>query len=127
MLRASQSKREAFFELPRKMFSVFAVLFFLAFSLFTPESIIPVIVGGAASLGLTQFLKNQTGAMGVLAMLLAVLVSFVVAIVAFVITSLMSGTPFSWEMIPAAAAQIFALATIAFKLLAADTTTQSRA
>ena len=87
---------------------------------FSAENLITVIVGGAASLGVTQWLKSQSGAYGVAAMVLAVVVAFVVGFIALFVSSLISGNPVNWASIPTQALQLFGLATMAYKLLIAD-------
>lgn len=96
----------------------FAVLFLLSF--FSPENLVTTGIGWAVTLGLTHFVKTATGLQGVGALILAIVVSFVVAIAAVVISGLLGGSGFSWDSIATSGSQIFALATIAYKLLMAD-------
>ena len=101
------------------MFS-FIFLFQIALSFFSPESLVTMIGGGIATLGLTAWIKNQTGAMGFGAMIIAVLISIVIAVVAVVLSMILSGEGFSWDKAATSAAQVFAIATIAYKGLMAD-------
>lgn len=101
------------------MFFIFTI--FLIFGgFFTPESLVTTLVGGIAAFGLTSWIKNQSGAMGVGAMVLALAVSVVVAIVAVLVSTLLSGKGFSFDTAATSATQIFAVATIAYKVLMAD-------
>ena len=99
---------------------MFATLVF-ALSFFSAESLVTTLVGFVITAGLTQWLKKASGAYGNLALVLAVVVAFVVAVVAVVASSFLNGSGISWETLPAAALQIFALATMAYKLFLADT------
>lgn len=99
------------------IFTVFLVAFF------SPESLVSTIVGGAVTLGATHFLKNITGLQGGAAAILAFVVSLVIAAAAYVVSTMLAGDSISWQMIPQAGTQIFALATIAYKLLMADAAT----
>jgi len=94
--------------------TIFAIAFF------SPENLITTIVGFLVSMGLTQWLKNRTDLYGTAAALLAFVVSFVVAIVAVVAATFFSGGEITWTTIPQAGLQIFALATMAYKLMLAD-------
>ncbi|MGI9036677.1 MAG: hypothetical protein ACR2GD_11645 [Pyrinomonadaceae bacterium] len=95
-------------------------IFFLTIGLFSPESLVSTIVGGIVSLGLTHAVKNAVGLQGAGAAILAFVVSLVVAIAAYILSTVMSGGQISWEMIPQGAAQIFTLATLAYKIFMAD-------
>lgn len=92
----------------------------LAIAFFSAENLVTTLVGFVASMGLTQWIKNSSGAYGTFAAIIAFVVSFVVAIVALVISTFLSGGDISWEMVPQAGLQIFALATMAYKLFLAD-------
>ena len=91
-------------------------MIFLA-SLASPESLVVTIINGAIALGLTQFIKNASNLHGIGAMILAVIISFVAAVAAMAISIYLSGESFSIATITASGLQIFALATIAYKLL----------
>lgn len=99
---------------------IFSFIFILALSFFSPDSLVTMIVGGVATLGLTHWVKNQSGAMGFGAMLVALFVSVVVAVAAVVISMLLSGEGFSWDKAATSAVQVFTFATIAYKALMAD-------
>lgn len=90
----------------------------LAASLFSAENLVTTIVGFIATMGITQWLKNQTGAAGLGAVFLAMGISIVVAVAAVAVSALFAGG-ISWETIPQAALQIFALATFAYRLIMA--------
>lgn len=94
--------------------------FFLSLSFFSAENFVTMIVGTVVTLGLTQWIKNQTGAMSFAAMVVALAVSIGVAIGAVVLSMFLSGDGFSWDKAAASALQVFALATIAYKALMAD-------
>lgn len=98
----------------------FIFVFLLTLNFFSAENLAIMVVGTIASLGFTQWIKNQTGAMGLGAMVLALLVSIIVAIAAVVVSMFLSGDGFSWDRAAASALQVFALATIAYKTLMAD-------
>lgn len=102
------------------MFSMilFATVFLVSF--FSPENLISTAVGTLVAAGATQYLKNATGLQGVGATILAFAVSFVVAIAAFFASTVLSGGHISYELIPQGSLQIFALATMTYKLLLAD-------
>ena len=100
------------------MFSLAIFILFAAF--FSAENLVTTIVGGIAALIGTQIFKVGTGWQGAAATVLAFVVSLIVSVVAVVISMLLSGT-FSWEAIPAASAQIFTLATLAYRGLSAMT------
>lgn len=92
----------------------FAVFFMIAF--LSAENLVSTIVGGFVALGVTQFFKNTTGLQGAGATVLAFVVSVLVAVIAFAVSLLVSGE-FSWGAIPGGAAQIFTLATLAYRLI----------
>lgn len=102
------------------MISTIILTIFFAVAFFSAESLISTIVGGLAAVGVTQWLKGGTGIQGAGLTVLAFVVSFAVAIVALVVSILISGRGFSWEIIPQSAAQIFALATLTYNLLIKD-------
>lgn len=103
------------------MFSTILLLFtFVPLPFFSAESLVTTIVGFVITTGLTQWFKNASGVYGLAAFAVAVIVSFVVASIAVVASSFMNGTGFAWETIPQSALQIFALATMAYKLVLAD-------
>lgn len=97
----------------------FILLLQIALNFFSPENFVTMIVGGLVSLGATHWIKNQTGAMGAGAMIIALVVSVAVAFFAVLISLTLTGS-FSWDQLGASAVQIFAVATIAFKLMMAD-------
>jgi|CXWL01.1.fsa_nt_gi hypothetical protein len=103
------------------MFSTILITI-LAFALFnfTAESIVTTILGFIVTTGLTQWFKNASGVYGLAAFAVAVVIAFVVAAASVVISSFINGTGVSWESIPQAGLQIFALATMAYKVLLAD-------
>lgn len=103
------------------MFQLIFAFTFLAAAFFSAENLITTIVGFLVSMGVTQWLKNRTDLYGTAAAVLAFVVSFVVAILAVVVSTFLSGGEISWQTIPQAGLQIFALATMAYKLLLADT------
>ena len=103
--------------------SINFILFFLSLNslnFFSAENLVTMLVGGIVSFGLTNWIKNQTGAMGFGAMCLALLVSVAVAIAAVIISLFLSGDGFSWEKATASAVQVFAVATVAYKAMMAD-------
>ena len=102
------------------MFSTILLLTLFAADFITAEGLVTTIVGFLVTTGLTQWLKNATGAYGTLAFFIAVAVAFVVAAASVVISSLLNSTSVSWETLPAAGLQIFALATATYKLVLAD-------
>ncbi|MEQ1644230.1 MAG: hypothetical protein ABL959_12355 [Pyrinomonadaceae bacterium] len=102
------------------MFSTIFLLTLFATAFFTAENLVTTMVGFVITAGLTQWLKNASGVYGLAAFAVAVIVSFVVASIAVVASSFMNGTGFAWETIPQSALQIFALATMAYKLVLAD-------
>lgn len=102
------------------MFSTIFFMAMLALSFFTAENLVTTIVGFVITTGLTQWLKNASGVYGLAAFAVAVFVSFVVASIAVVASSFLNGTGFAWETIPQSALQLFALATMAYKLVLAD-------
>lgn len=94
--------------------TILAVVFMVAF--LSAENLVSTIVGGFVAVGVTQFFKNSVGLQGAGAAILALVVSVLVAVVAFAISLVLNGE-FSWGAIPAGAAQIFTLATLAYRLL----------
>lgn len=103
------------------MFSMFSFMFFLlALDFFSADSLVTMFVGGLVSFGLTNLIKNQTGAMGFGAMILALLVSVVIAVLAVLVSTFLTSGGFSWDKAAMSAVQVFALATIAYKTLMAD-------
>lgn len=92
----------------------------LALSFFSPENIVSTIVGVVVTTGLTQIFKNATGAYGLGAFAIAVILSVVIGGVAVVASAFLTGSGVTWETVPQAGLQIFALATMAYKLLLAD-------
>lgn len=100
------------------MFTTLAIAFFafISFSFFTPESIVTMLAGALVTIGVTQWIKRQTGVLGVAAAFLAFALSFVAAALAVVISLLLTGGPISWDTIPQAGLQIFGLATMAYKV-----------
>lgn len=87
---------------------------------FTAENLVVTIVGFIVSIGLTNWIKNWTGLYGTGAAVLAFVLAFVVAVAALVISQIMGGTGFSIEALAASGLQIFALATMAYKLVLAE-------
>lgn len=102
-----------------------AFSFVLLLSFFSPESLVTTIVGFLVSIGLTHVFKNVIGLQGAGAAVLAFVISFVVAIGAVVISGLLGGSGFSWDTIASSGTQIFALATIAYKLFMANSNAAS--
>ncbi len=102
------------------MILMILTVFLIAF--FSPESLVSTVVGGLATLGATHWLKGITGLQGAGAAILAFVVSIVIAAAAYVVSTMLSGNPISWQMVPQGAMQIFTLATLAYKLLMADST-----
>ncbi len=103
---------------------MFTLAIFIMFaSFFGAESLVSTIVGGLVAAGVTQWFKNGTGLRGTGATVLAFVVSLIVAVAAFLVSMLVSGE-FSWNALPAGAAQIFTLATLAYRLIAVPTTTE---
>lgn len=90
---------------------------FLLASLMTPEGVVSTIIGGLVAVGATQWLKKQTGLGGFGATLAAFVVSFVVAMGALVVSAWLSGQRISLDFLGAQAAQIFMLATLAYRLI----------
>jgi hypothetical protein len=102
------------------MFSFIFIAFLLSLNFFSAESLVTMLVGGLVSFGLTNWIKNQTGAIGFGAMLLALFISVLVAVVAVGCSMFLSGDGFSWDKAAASAIQVFGVATIAYKALMAD-------
>lgn len=96
------------------------LLFILSFAVafFSPENLVTTLVGVIAATGLTQWIKLQTGLVGIGALFLAIAISVAVAAVAVLVGAFFSGGTIGWDTLPHAALQIFALATIAYKLIA---------
>lgn len=101
------------------MFSL-AIFIMFAAAFLSAENLVSTIVGGIAAVVGTQIFKVKTGASGAGATVLAFVVSLVVAVIAYALSMLISGT-FSWDAIPAGAAQIFTLSTLAYRGLSAMT------
>ncbi len=99
---------------------IFVGMIVLVFGLLSAESIVPMIVGFLSTVGLTQWLKGRTGAVGIGAMAMAIAVSFLIGAVALIVASLLGNAPVEWSTLPEAALQLFALATIAYKLLTSE-------
>ena len=95
-------------------------LIVLGAAFFSAENLVTVIVGGLVSMGLTQWLKDKTDAYGPLALIVAVVVSLLVALVAIIGSSILGGTSIEWNALPQYGAQLFALATVVYKLFLAD-------
>ncbi len=103
------------------------LLFFLllqtSLNFFSPESLVTMVFGGLTALGATQWLKRGISVQGAAATLAALAISLVVAVGAFVVSQAVnSGGGFSWATVPQNAAQIFALATVAYNLFLKDRT-----
>jgi hypothetical protein len=98
--------------------SILSIIFLVAF--FSAENIVTVLIGGVISMGLSQLVKNGTGAYGAAMLVLAIAVSLVVAFVALAVSAMFNGTPIDWSALPHYGTQLFALATIGYKLLLAD-------
>lgn len=96
------------------------LLFILSFAVafFSPENLVTTFVGVIAATGITQWIKVQTGLVGVGALFLAIAISVAVAVVAVLVGVFFSGGAIGWDTLPNAAVQIFALATVAYKLIA---------
>jgi hypothetical protein len=95
------------------------MILLISFFSFSPEQLAVVIVGALASVGVTQWFKGASGLAGVGASLAAFVISFGVALTAFVVSQILAGG-FSPAQIPAAGLQIFALATLVYKTMLAD-------
>ena len=102
------------------MISTILFVTVIAVAFFSAENLISTIVGVIVSTGVTQWLKNQTGIYGTAAAILAFVIAFVVALVAFLVSTYLTGGELGWDAIPQAGLQIFALATMAYKLVLAD-------
>lgn len=89
----------------------------LAVSIFSAENLVPVIIGGLTTLGVTQVLKNQTGLYRFGAAILAFVISVLVAVAAFIVSTFLSGGEITFQTIAAGATQIFTLATLAYHAL----------
>jgi hypothetical protein len=89
--------------------------FLFVFSFASPEAIVETLVGFLVSWGLTNYLKNQTGLAGLGATILAVIVCFVVAVVAVAVSTLFSGQEITLEAILNRMPMIFTLATLAYR------------
>lgn len=92
----------------------------MAAAFFSAENLVTVIVGALASMGISQWIKNGVGAYGPAMLLIAVAVSLVVGFVAIIISALLNGAPINWDDLPLYGTQLFALATIGYKLFLAD-------
>lgn len=90
------------------------------FAFLSAENLVSTIVGGIVALIGTQIFKVGTGVSGAGATVLAFIVSLVVAVIAYALSMFLTGT-FSWDAIPAGAAQIFTLSTLAYRGLSAMT------
>ncbi len=90
----------------------------LTVSLFSPTILLITLLGAAAAYGGTNVLKKRIGLQGGGAAILAFLASAVAAAGAYGASMYFTGEYISWEMIPHSAAQIFTLATLAYKLTA---------
>lgn len=97
--------------------TIFITILFFAAEFFSPENLISTGVGFLATLGLTQWIKTQSGLQGLGAMLLAFALSFVVSLAAFILATVMSGGELGWGMILSSGLQIFALATFTYRLM----------
>jgi hypothetical protein len=73
------------------MFTTILLTVVLAAAFFSAENIVTVIIGGLASMGISQWLKNSTGAYGPAMLILAVIVSVIVGFAALVVSSFWSG------------------------------------
>lgn len=86
----------------------------------TAESIISVIVGFLATMGITQFIKSWGGLYGFGATILALVISFAVGLAAVLIQMVISGD-FSPEKLGVYALSIFTTATIAYRAIQSAT------
>ena len=96
---------------------LFTITTYLLTTVFTPESLVSSIAGAVVSYGMTQVLKKKLRLHSAGAALLAFATSLLVAAVAFVGSVYLNGGQLTWGMIPQNAAQIFTLATLAYKLM----------
>lgn len=96
-----------------------AFLFF-ALPFFSAENLVTVIGGAIVSVGFVQWFKNKSGVYGPVALIAAVITSLVIALVAVVVSAYMNGTELDWSRLPQIGTQLFALATVGYKLLVAD-------
>ena len=85
-------------------------------NLITAESIVSVIAGFLATLGITQFIKSWSGLYGFGATILALIVSFAVGLAAVLVQMAISGD-FSPEKLGVYALSIFTTATIAYRAI----------
>jgi type IV secretory pathway TraG/TraD family ATPase VirD4 len=102
------------------MFTTILLTVVLAAAFFSAENIVTVIIGGLASMGISQWLKNSTGAYGPAMLILAVIVSVIVGFAALVVSSFWSGQSIDWSNLPHYGTQLFALATIGYNLFLKD-------
>lgn len=95
----------------------FIILFtlVLASSLMSAESLVPVLIGWVGTMGLTQWLKNQTGLAGIGAMLLSFAISLIIGLIAFLGAAFLSGEAIEWQYLPGHGLQIFALASLTYR------------
>lgn len=100
------------------MMTTLMMFFMFAIAFFSPENLVTTLVGVIAATGITQWIKVQTGLVGVGALFLAIAISVAVAAVAVLVGVFFSNGTIGWDTLPHAALQIFALATIAYKLIA---------
>ena len=96
-------------------------LLFTSAAIFSPEQIVATVAGAMFTYGFTNWFKNKTGLAGAGATVMAFIIAFAAALASVAVASFLSGEPLSWEMIPNASFQIFTLATVAYKLMMADT------
>jgi hypothetical protein len=92
----------------------------LAAAFFSAENLVSIIIGGIVSIGLSQWLKNATNAYGPVMLVVSVIISIIVAVVAMAVSSYLGGTSISWGDLGQLGPQVFALATIGYKLFIAD-------
>lgn len=102
------------------MFAFIITTIILAAAFFSAENIVTVLVGAIVTCGLSQWVKNNTGAYGPAMVILAVIISIGVALVATIGSAFVNGATVNWNDLPQYGAQLFALATVAYKLFIAD-------
>lgn len=93
---------------------------FLAASFLSAEGIITMIIGGLVSMGISQWVKKATQAYGPAMLIISVIISVLVAVIGIVAASFLTGSELHWQDLSQLGPQVFALATIAYKLFLAD-------
>jgi hypothetical protein len=92
---------------------------FLAIVIFaaSAENVVVTITGFIVSALGTQIFKNTIGLQGAWSVLLAVVVSVVVAVIGIFVASFLGGDGFSWDALVKQSGQIFVLATLAYHVI----------